>query len=79
MQHITSSYKTLHVVHKQHMHRKVNKIHYSISIGTICTGLAFLKGNVSLYVACRLLSLKLLWCDLLLLWKDVNDDGPYMR
>jgi hypothetical protein len=33
MQSITSSYKALHVVHKQHMHRKVNKTHYSISIG----------------------------------------------
>jgi hypothetical protein len=38
MQPITLSYKTLHVVHQQHMHRKVNKTHYSISIDTIYIG-----------------------------------------
>jgi hypothetical protein len=37
MQPITSPYKTLYIVHKQHMHRKIKQTQYDISIGTICT------------------------------------------
>jgi hypothetical protein len=51
---------------------------YYISIDSICTGLALLKGKVSLHGAWRLLSPKILQLGLLLVRKDTNDDESYM-
>jgi hypothetical protein len=76
MQPITSSYKTLHVVHNQHMHRKVKQDTMFAFLWVLYTlGLALLKRNASLYDAWRLLFPKLLRCNILLLQDLDNWSG----